>query len=97
VTVEVLDVEAVAKLLRCSLKTVEDRARRGDLPGILWGDGGWVFPAGALAQRLDELALDAARDRATPTRPAAVLHAVEPGRRRGKAPPKLPALPSHSK
>lgn len=92
---EVLDTDAVAGLLRCSRKTVEDRARRGDLPGIQWGDGGWVFPAGALAKRLDEIALELARERAAPKKPAGVLHPIpKPGTGRRAPLPVLPALPS---
>lgn len=56
ITVQVLSVDDMAALLSCSAKTVEDLARRGELPGLKPG-GGWIFPAGALAQRLDELAL----------------------------------------
>lgn len=93
-TVEIFDAQAVATMMRCSVKTIEDKARRGELPGILWGDGGWVFPAGALAQRLDEIALELARERAAPTKPSAVLQPIKPagGRGQRRAPPALPAL-----
>jgi hypothetical protein len=87
----VLDVAAVAKLLRCADSTVEDRARRGDLPGLLFGDGGWIFPAGALLARLDELALDeSAKRRAPPPAPRGQLRELPAGKR-AKRP--LPVLP----
>lgn len=49
---EILNVAEVAKLLGCSERTVEDRAREGDLPGLKFGDGGWIFPLPALMGRL---------------------------------------------
>lgn len=64
-------------------------ARQGELPGIKPG-GGWVFPAGALAQRLDQLALEQAARRRSPAAPVAM--AVPPATkvRRG---PKVRSLP----
>ena len=65
--IEIYTAEQAAKLLACSTKTVEEMARRGDLPGIKPG-GVWVFPAGALGQRLDAMALhEAAQRRKPPT------------------------------
>jgi len=91
-TLEVLDVDAVAALLKCAPKTVEERARKGDLPGINWGSSGWVFPAGALSRRLDEIALEMARERAAPGRPSAVLTQVGGKASRRKALPVLPGM-----
>lgn len=51
------NVETVARLLGCSTRTVEDRARDGDLPGLKFGDGGWLFPVKALLERLHEKAV----------------------------------------
>lgn len=62
---QVYTAEQAAQMLDCSIKTVEDMARRGVLPGIKPG-GGWIFPAGALAQRLDELAIEQAARRREP-------------------------------
>lgn len=65
---DVLGVSEVAALLRCSERTVEDKARAGDLPGLKFGDGGWVFPRPALITRLTEEALaEASKRRAPPT------------------------------
>ena len=83
----VLDVPAVAALLRCAETTVEDRARRGDLPGLKVGDS-WVFPAGALTVALDQLALDQAAERRRPMRPTGHLVPIKRKVKRG-----LPALP----
>jgi hypothetical protein len=86
----VLDVSAVAALLRCAETTVEDRARRGELPGLKIGES-WVFPAGALTQRLDELALEQAAERRKPApKPTAVLHQVPASKRARRSPPVLP-------
>ena len=52
-----LTVDQAAELLRCAPKTVQARARAGDLPGLKWGED-WIFPAGAFFARLDQIALD---------------------------------------
>lgn len=64
--VQIYTAEQLAPMLRCSVKTVEQKARDGSLPGLLLGAGGWIFPAGALAQRLDQLALEEAAKRRKP-------------------------------
>ena len=70
-TLQIYTTDQMAVLLGCSTKTVEQRARDGDLPGLKFGDGGWVFPAGAVALRLDQLALDEAAKRRKGDAPAA--------------------------
>ena len=84
----VLDVATVAALLRCAETTVEDRARRGDLPGLKIGDS-WIFPAGALTAALDQLALDQAAERRKPAQPRGQL--VDIKRKAKRIPPALPA------
>jgi excisionase family DNA binding protein len=89
-TVQIYTADQAAQLLGCSVKTVEEMARQGELPGIKPG-GGWVFPAGALAQRLDQLALEqAAKRRGPATAPAGV--AVQPATKTRRG-PKVRALP----
>ena len=83
----VLDVAAVAVLLRCAETTVEDRARRGDLPGLKIGES-WVFPAGALTVALDQLALDQAAERRKPVQASGRLVPIK-----GKAKRVFPMLP----
>lgn len=85
----VLDVDQVAKLMRCEPATVQEHARAGDLPGIKWGRD-WVFPLGALLRVLDELALQEAARRREKVTPSAVLHDIK--RPKAKRPP--PALPA---
>ncbi len=87
---EVFASEDLAKMLHCSVTTIDERALRGDLPGLKFGHG-WIFPAGALFQRLNELALEEARRRGQPApRPSHILRPVE---KRKKTPPALPKLP----
>ena len=88
----VYTVEELSQLLRCSSKTVEEWARSGKLAGIKPG-GGWVFPAGALIQRLNELALEEATARRKPLAPTAVAMAGESLTRRRGNKRQLPQLP----
>lgn len=93
-TPEVFDCTDVAKMLRCAETTVEERARKGDIPGVKFGDG-WIFPAQALFARLNELALEEAAKRRDPgrTKPIAIAQ-QPPGRGRSSRPlPNLPRLP----
>ena len=90
--VDVFNEEAVAALLGCSITTVRDRARSGELPGLKFGDRGWVFPAGALAARLDQLALEEAERRRQPAAKSGVLVDVSAGRKK-RTPPALPTMP----
>lgn len=84
-TLHIYTADQAAALLGCSPKTVEEWARTGQLPGIKPG-GSWVFPAGALAQRLDELALEeAAQRRKTPAPTATLKPPHAPGRPGRKA------------
>lgn len=92
-TVQIYTADQAAALLGCSVKTVEEMARQGELPGIKPG-GGWVFPAGALAQRLDQLALEQAAKRRKPAEPSATTTSQQQGEkaRRGPKPRTLPQL-----
>jgi hypothetical protein len=93
---QLLGTPEVAEMLHCNVKVVEMRARSGELPGLQFGRG-WVFPAEALYQRLNEIALERARERnkpVPPPRPSAVLKPV-PTKKRPL--PELPELPDPSK
>lgn len=89
-----LTVDQVAQLLDCSADTVRELARKGALAGLKPGRD-WIFPAGALYARLDEMAIAEAAERRTPTTPSATLHAL-PGTQQAKKarrpPPTLPAV-----
>jgi hypothetical protein len=88
IQLNVLKADAVASMLGCAVTTVEERARSGDLPGLKFGDGGWVFPASALAMRLQELALAEASARRAPTHAPAVHRSS--ATRNKRTPPPLP-------
>lgn len=88
---QVLSVRAVARLLRCVVTTVEDHARRGELPGLKFGNG-WVFPTAALMLHLNELAQAQAAERRKPVRPLAILMEPNTAGRRRRPPLQLPSL-----
>lgn len=85
--------DQVASMLRCAVTTVEDLARKGELPGLLFGDGGYIFPAGALLTRLDELAIERSIERRKPAPKSGVLKVVPHKARPKRSPPALPSLP----
>lgn len=87
-SLEILTVEQLAELLKCSDKTVRDRAT--ELGGVKIGRD-WIFPAGAVSRRLEELALAPSPKPQTPAQPTAVLHAV-PASKRPRGLPVLPKL-----
>jgi len=82
-TAQILTTKHAAELLECSVKTVEERLRAGDLPGLKFGDG-WVIPAGAFWLRLDQLALEQAEKRRKPAAPAATTVEMEQQGKRGR-------------
>ena len=88
---QLLDAPAVADLLRCSVKTVEDMARAKKLPGIKPG-GSWLFPASALATVLDAMAIEHTRDTPSPAPAQASAVLVSIGKV-GKAEKRRPVLP----
>ena len=85
--IAVLTVAELAALLQCADTTVRDRA--DELGGLKFGRD-YVFPAGAVSKRLEELAL---QPRKAPPKPSATLHALPAAKKRQKAPPRLPTLP----
>lgn len=66
---EILTIETVAELLHCDEKTVAERLLSGDLPGAKFGRG-WIVPAQALFQRVNELAVEEAAARRRSAMPA---------------------------
>lgn len=82
----ILDAHGVAELLKCSPRTVEDRARAGTLPGVKVGESG-IFPTAALLEAVNEMAR--ANTQRECARPAAV---AMPHAR--KAPPVLWPIPN---
>ncbi len=98
----ILTAEEVAELLRCSVRTIEDHARAGRIPGHKFGDG-WVFAADLVVEAVKEMSLEGAKRRRRPdlTKQVApsgalgVIHAVpknaSTGSRRGRGRPRRKA------
>ena len=76
----IMDSPAVAQLLKCSERTVEDHARAGRLPAIKFGDG-WMFPVDALLKAVNRMAEDEAKKRQAPGKAQAVKQAPKPAGR----------------
>lgn len=90
-SLELLNAKRVAELLECDEVTVGQRALSGELPGLKIGRG-WVFPAEALAARLNELALEQSALRRKPrNQPTATVVPVPARAGRRKAPVPLPS------
>lgn len=90
---ELLTAEALAAVLNCTVDTVEDRARRGEYPGIKPGRG-WIFPRAAVLQVLNAQALENVSRNQPPApggpnlNPTCATPVIPRGRRRN-APPSL--------
>lgn len=63
----IYSVTQVAEMLGCTEEIVAERLIQGDLPGVKYGRG-WVIPADALRDRLNEKALAEAKERREPKR-----------------------------
>jgi len=57
----------VAELLQCTVRTANESAAAGRLPAVKFGSG-WVFPATALLDAVNDLAKQEARARAVPSK-----------------------------
>lgn len=84
----ILDASAAAELLLCSVKTVEERLRLGDLPGEKFGDG-WAVPTAALLERVNEIAREKMLERRAARSQSARPHLVAVGHGHRRAPPNL--------
>lgn len=82
---DVLDETEVAAILDCDPRTVQEKARLGELPAVKFGRS-WRFPRDALLQSLNALAL---ANKPKRSEPAAV--GVAPAKPRSRRRP-LPAL-----
>lgn len=81
----------LAELLGCSVFTIEERARKRELPGLKFGDGGWVFPVIATLQVLNDAALRRISEPVQSGSPVAVAVEELPVKVARK-PPALPSL-----
>lgn len=87
---DTINAEQCAKLLGCTEETVEELARKGDLPGLKFGRS-WVFVRqdllAYLAERARQEADERRSSRATSQRVVPNVHAIKPRRQQ---PPTLP-------
>jgi len=67
----------VAELLQCTVRTANESAAAGRLPAVKFGNG-WVFPATALLDAVNDLAKQEARARAAPVPARAVKVKARP-------------------
>lgn len=81
---DILTTDEVADLLQCEVATVEEKLRRGELPGIKPGRS-WMCPRQALLDSLNQQALANIK---TVSRPKVAAPSQRPGTRR-TAPPSL--------
>jgi excisionase family DNA binding protein len=88
----VLTTDEVADLLECEPETVEDKLRRGELPGIKLGRS-WMCPRDALMETLNDLAKKNLETRHVPL-PIGALPTTRRGTKRIAPPlPKWPTSP----
>ncbi len=65
----ILTAQEVAELLCCSVKTVENHARAGTIPGAKFGDG-WVFSSDLVIEAVKTISQQEAAERVQPQRKA---------------------------
>ena len=75
----IMNSQQVADLLGCSIKTVENHARAGTLPGAKFGDG-WVFSYDLVIETVKAISQQEAAERAQPQRKAKGFKVMENNR-----------------
>lgn len=73
----------LAELLGCSVYTVQEHARAKKLPGLLYGNNGWIFPVDAVRAYLTKQALTLLE---SPPKGPKLVKSVS------KGPPELPSI-----
>lgn len=77
----ILNAQEVAELLCCSIKTVENHARAGSIPGAKFGEG-WVFASELVIEAVKTISQQEAAERAQPQRRAKGFKVVENNKRK---------------
>lgn len=86
-SLETIDSDECAELLRCTADQVEELARAGEIPALKIGRG-WLFVRGDLLAYLAEKARAEAQERRAKRHPSAKVTEISGRRRRP-----IPALP----
>jgi len=68
----IVNAKEAADLLHCSVKSIENHARSGRLPGIKFGDG-WIFSTELLVETVKKLSLSEAEIRSKSARSIGIL------------------------
>jgi hypothetical protein len=68
----ILDTQETADLLHCSVRSVENHARSGRLPGVKFGEG-WIFSSELIVETVKKLSLEEAEKRSKPVKPFGVF------------------------
>ena len=76
-----MNAQQVAELLCCSVKTVENHARAGSIPGAKFGDG-WVFSSDLVIEAVKAISQQEAAERAQPQRKAKGFKVAENNQRK---------------
>lgn len=77
----ILTAQEVAELLCCSVKTVENHARAGSIPGAKFGDG-WVFASELVIEAVKDISQREAEARTLPQRKAKGFKVKENNKRK---------------
>ncbi len=77
----ILTAQEVAELLCCSVKTVENHARAGTIPGTKFGDG-WVFASDLVIEAVKAISQREAEARTQPQRKAKGFKVLENAKRK---------------
>ena len=80
--VEIMTVEQAADMLMCDKHRISERLQDGDIPGTKFGRS-WVIPTRAFFDRLNQLAVEEAKQRRVGANTTGVVKA-EPPKKRGR-------------
>lgn len=68
----IVNAKEAADLLQCSVKSIENHARSGRLPGIKMGYG-WIFSSELLVETVKKISISEAEVRSKRSRPLGIL------------------------
>ena len=91
---DTIDAAQCAELLRCTVETAEEMARKGEIPALKIGRG-WIFVRADLLQFLAERARQEAEERRQSIRARKQTNpALQPVKSKRQQPPALPQPPT---
>lgn len=79
-----MNTRRAARILGCAVRTIEELIRQGELPGAIYGSGGYVIPVEAFYARVTERAVGGLKKlSAGQPLPVALAVGLKPARGRG--------------